>query len=472
MQVQRRIFTLFILPVAVFLLAVGLCPAVEKDRATPVSAAAKTAPDPVPMPPLTKASKRLKNIPVGPTRVSFGVAQRTRVEAWDNRFLTKNRTSTNGLVYFRQQLWVDWNFHRYLRLFVLGQDSRKDGDTPARKRAWEDKCDLKEAYLDFRRLFGRDLTLRVGRQALDFGRGRLAGHPIAWTNLGWSFDAVHLLWKSDDGVWTADAFASKPVENAPARFDKQYATEEFCGLYATCGKLKRHRFDWYALARLDNNGKVEDELHRRGDRRIYTIGFRAYGKKIFRRLDYEVECAFQGGRLGKGDHRAAAAHAELGWTFFPAWKPRLMCLCNYATGDKDPLDGDHQAFDNLYPCNHKHYGYIDYQNWSNTCNCGCGCSACPCRGLKLEATARRFWLAESRDAWRNCGGKVLARDKTGRAGRDVGFELDVRVKMKFNRVLTAQTGFALFEGGEFVRRARPGRDEQSRLCWLQLHVRF
>ena len=447
--------------------------------------AAPQAPELAPMPELTKAVSHVKNIPVGSSKISFGLEHRTRVEVWENKFLGGNQSDSNGLTYLRNRVWMDWELQEHVRVFAMGQDARKDGDTGLGGRTWEDKTDLLEGYLDVRKFFGLDLTVRVGRQPLAYGRERLVG-SFEWSNPGRRFDALRVIWKSRDQHWSADAFASKVVLVDAEGFDRQHPTEEFYGLYATNKSLKEHGFDLYALGRINDNsrsrsptaagkllsGPIRDELGRRGELKIGTLGLRAYGEKICQRLDYEFEGAWQFGALGQGEHRAGALHGELGWTFAPAWKPRLMAEFNYGSGDRNPRDGESQAFNNLFPSNHFHYGYIDYQDWSNTRSLGIGFTASPATGVSVWAKGYRFWLDQPKDAWRNAGSLVLGRDRTGRSGRDVGCEFDVGANVKWNRHLQGELGYAIFLGERFVRRVRPGQDESSRFFWAQFGLKF
>ncbi|MCZ7648068.1 MAG: alginate export family protein [Planctomycetota bacterium] len=443
-----------------------------------LEAPAPAAEGAVPLPELTQALEVVKNIPVGPVKVSFGLDHRTRVEVWDHRFLPGGNLYTNGVTFMRNRFWMDWELHEHLRLFAMGQDARKDGDVRAQRRFWEDKPDLLEGFLDLRKLFGADLTVRLGRQPLKYGNERLVG-TFEWSNPGRRFDGVRVFWKSRNGDWSADGFATKVVAIDPEGFNESEPTEEFYGLYAGYHGIERHHFEGYAFARLNENDKIPDELHNPGagvsslgDLRVFTHGFHLYGGKFWNALDYDVEGAFQWGGVGRGNLRAGALHAELAWTFAPSWKPRLSAEYNYGSGDGDPDDGDSGTFNNLFPTNHLHYGYSDYVNWSNTHNIGLGFSASPYAGITVWAKAWQFWLAEREDAWRNAAGGVLGRDRSGNSGNRVGQEYDLGVSAKINRHISAQIGFSIFEGGRFVQETRDGQQEMSRFLWAQAELKF
>ncbi|MCW8134002.1 MAG: alginate export family protein, partial [Planctomycetota bacterium] len=320
-------------------------PTAPAPATVPAKPAAKVAKELVPMPELTNAADPMKNLPIGPTKVSFTVENQTRLEIWDNKFLPNRRQYSNGVTYFRTRLSMDWDLHKHLRLFAQGQDARKDGDLRNQGRANENPHDLNELYLDLRKLFDEDLTIRVGRQPLVYGAQRLVG-SFEWSNVGRRFDAVRVFWNSKDKHWSADAFASKVVVTNPEEVDEGHPTEEFYGLYLVNRSVKKHAFEFYGFYRTDDNGRTMDELRRRGDLGIGTLGGRVYGKDLLGGLDYEVEGAGQFGEVAEASHRAGAVHAEAGWTFKPKWKPRVMAEFNYASGDDDPTDGRSGAFNN------------------------------------------------------------------------------------------------------------------------------
>ncbi|MCW8132541.1 MAG: alginate export family protein, partial [Planctomycetota bacterium] len=101
-----------------------------------------------------------------------------------------------------------------------------------------------------------------------------------------------------------------------------------------------------------------------------------------------------------------------------------------------------------------------------------GFTAQPATGVKVWAKGYWFWLAESRDAWRNAGGGVLGRDLTGRSGRDVGAELDVGINADLNKHLGLQAGYSLFSGGDFMESTRRTNDGLSQFLYAQFKFKF
>ena len=58
-------------------------------------------------------------------------------------------------------------------------------------------------------------------------------------------------------------------------------------------------------------------------------------------------------------------------------KPRVGLEYSYASGDGNAADNKQGAFQNLFPTNHLHYGYMDAFSWSNIHNIALHLSAKP-----------------------------------------------------------------------------------------------
>jgi len=68
-----------------------------------------------------------------------------------------------------------------------------------------------------------------------------------------------------------------------------------------------------------------------------------------------------------------------------------------ATGDDDPRDNDHETFDNLFPANHLHYGYIDFFSWRNMHNLQLGLKVVPTKRLRIKTHLHFYWIDEDAD---------------------------------------------------------------------------
>ena len=142
-------------------------------------------------------------------------------------------------------------------------------------------------------------------------------------------------------------------------------------------------------------------------RDIYTFGLRVKSlPKQFGGWDYEAEIAGQFGRLKETavsvslDQEALAAHVAGGYTWTSAFgTPRVGLEYNYASGDDNPNDNKHETFDNLFPTNHKFYGYMDFVSLQNIHEARVSSSLRPVKQWTVTLDYHAFWLADTLDSF-------------------------------------------------------------------------
>src|SRR5439155_1300650 len=260
------------------------------------------------------------------------------------------------------------------------------------------------------------LSAKVGRQELAFGDERLVG-ASDWSNLGRVFDAAKLRYETKD--LCVDALVSRPVLVDDNNLNVANDYEYLSGVYASTRTLvPKQETQLYFLAR--NAGTGSPTANAGGapqsgggsPRDIYTIGLRV--KSLAGQngaWDYEAELAGQLGRFKETatsvslDHEAFAAHAAGGYTWARSFgAPRVGLEYNYASGDHDPNDNKHETFDNLFPTNHKFYGYMDFVSWQNIHNLRVSGSIKPVKPLTVSLDYHAFWLADNHDSFYTAAG--------------------------------------------------------------------
>src|SRR5882672_5861779 len=91
--------------------------------------------------------------------------------------------------------------------------------------------------------------------------------------------------------------------------------------------------------------------------------------------------------------------AQAGYTFANAWaKPRLGMEYAHGSGDSNPKDGTHETFENLFPTNHKFYGYMDFFSLQNIHDIRAIAQIKPHPRLSLAVEGHAFWLANTHDS--------------------------------------------------------------------------
>ncbi|MFN0126519.1 MAG: alginate export family protein [Verrucomicrobiales bacterium] len=368
---------------------------------------------------------------------------------------------------------TDW-----FTFYAQGQDSREwfsdRPDTPGAFGAeGNDAFDLRQAYAEFSNYAKSPWGLRIGRQTLAYGDQRLIG-PLEWTNLARSFDAVRLTYKGDD--WSVDAFTSSVVKPERSEFNESDFTNDditdrdqiFSGAYFSTTKLEFQTTDLYALHLHENASD--------GDTDFVTLGTRWKSKaERFGPWDYDAEFAFQTGEVGSRDLTAFASHLGGGYSVPGGglWKSRFGLEYNFASGDGDPLDGDIETFQNLFPTNHIYYGFIDAFAWQNIHNVALTWKASPCKNVTTRLDFHAFWLADTNDSWYRANGTTTVRPLNAAArGADnfAGTELDFVVTWQAHKHVALEAGYSRFFAGNYL--SDTGASDDANFGYVQTTITF
>jgi hypothetical protein len=385
-----------------------------------------------------------------PPWLRLGGEYRARLEATENRGFAPGVDDTYFLNRIRLNLKVQpapW-----LKFVFQGQDTRVFFNTVVPNAPpYENHLDLRMGYLELGDPDSRTLSLRAGRQEINFGDQRLVG-GTNWSNNARTFDAVRATVRYHG--YRLDAFAASVVVANPDGLDRPNPGDNLHGLYGGIEKLvPRAVIEPYLFWRLSPRQTAETGV--RGNLDSKTAGVRWVGK-LPPRFDYGAEMAMQRGSLGPDRVRAWAGHWVAGYTLDAAWKPRLVAEYNFASGDHDPRDGTRGTFDHLYPTPHDKYGLCDQVGWRNIHDLKYGVEAKPHRRLGGTASYHNWWLADAHDALYAANGTVIARKADGTAGRHVGQEIDVQAAFSVSKQMIISAGAGHIFPGEFLRKATPG----------------
>ena len=334
-----------------------------------------------------------------------------------------------------------------------------------------DPIDLHQAVVSIGNHKEFPLSLKVGRQELSYADERFIGSFI-WNNIGRVFDAAKLRWQN---AWfAADLFTSRPVVPVDNSFNKSNDYETFSGIYATSPLVPHHSLDVFLLSRNvtpDSTAAFSHpEVPLPSARDIYSIGARLKSKPgDLGAWDYFVDAVGQFGnfrdiRAGapsyRLDHQAMAFIANVGYTFpdCPA-TPRLALEYAYGSGDSDPRDGSHGTFDNLYPTNHKFYGYADFASLQNLHDIRPILTLKPTARLSVALEGHLFWLADSSDSFYNVAGVPRGGvNPTSGNGyginpsydTDLGTEIDLIAGYALTRYAQVEAGYCHFFTGSYI----------------------
>ena len=410
-------------------------------------------------------------------KLCIDIQNRLRFEGRNNTFDFSDVDSVTDDAFLLQRFRIGITFKpvEWLRFYAQGQDAQEWGSDRAdivgvMGAEGDDNFDLRQAYVQ---IGPKSFNLTLGRQQLAYGDERLVGIG-EWNNVTRTWDAVRL--QLIQPKFSVDLFAGSIVNIYRDSIDlsdlfngsETHRDQIFSGIYASTSVVDFQVMDFYLFAldqevpnptapAITSPATFTGVSGKRTD--FVTLGTRIKGDpKKLHGWDYEGEFAFQTGQVADLDLTAFALHAGAGYLFPCAWKPRLFFEYNFATGDDDATDGDIETFQNLFPSNHKFYGYMDLFSWQNLHNPALTVRAQPTKQLTLEGAVHGFWLATTDDAWYRANGVTKVRPITPSANSFVGSEIDLVATYKPVKWLTLLAGYSHFFSGDYVHDTGPHDD--------------
>ena len=384
-----------------------------------------------------------------PDWLRVGGLFRTRLEGFLNRGFTFRENDVHLLDRFRLDITV--RLARWVSFMFEGQDARiyfqrSIPNAPP----FANPMDLRLGFLQLGDIDKSTISLRAGRQDLNFGEQRLLGN-FNWINVGRSFDALRVT--IQHGGYHLDTFASSVVIPTSEGFDRPQTGNNLHGVYGSVTELvPGATIEPYLLWRVAPQQVSENGIH--GTLDFKTVGLRWVGKAGA--IDYGTEMAGQVGKLGPDRVRAWAGHWSAGYAVGKRWRPRISAEYNYASGDKDPHDGIRGTFDVLYPSPHDQYGLCDQVGWRNIQDLRIGWDAKPAHKLNVTANYHDWWLVSARDALYTPTGLPVVRRIDGSAGRHVGQEIDFQAGYAASAQISLSGGIGHIFPAGFLKKTTPG----------------
>lgn len=421
--------------------------------------------------------------------VTVGGEIRERYEFRDDADFDHTKDDTLSFAGSRLRLHLSYEVEPDIAFFFQMQDSRLFGAETS-TAANEKNLDLHQGYLTVKNLAG-PLTLALGRQEMVFGDSRLVGN-FGWSNVGRSFDGLRLMYTP--GPLRVDLWAMITKEFGanvgadPAFSPSNRDTQEFYGIYTTV-KAASFSIEPYVLYLRDTGNVNETDPvtgalvspmaapATRGQDRV-TGGFRIDGKAAGDSIDFTGEAAYQAGSMEargaipKSDISAYAVAVKAGYTLPVAVKPRIGVEVDRASGDDDPADKKFKTFENLFPTNHIHYGYMDYVGWRNMQDLRASLSIKPTKTSGVSLDYHRFSLAEKSDNWYAASGKIFRTTPAGNSETALGQELDLAAYTMIKEKLRLEAGYGRFFPGDYVKVNFPLATDDSDFLYLQAGVGF
>lgn len=283
--------------------------------------------------------------------------------------------------------------------------------------------------------------VRIGRQAITWGEGRLLG-ASDWSPTGRTIDAVR--GRLVTGNWSFELLAA--VLEDPWTPLAAVSGNNVSGVAAAYGELFGARAEWafdplfavdaYGLARIAQSNPLAS-LNESVKGQTYTGALRLHGDA--HAWTWAAEGAYQLGHadtlVGPNDPYASltyagprAAWATAGHVAYSfehvALSPTVRLGGSYASGDKG--GSTYRAFDPLVPDVHTWYGAMDLFTWSNELEVSARVTVVPWTDAVAAVEYRYARLAEPGGAW-TTGYFNQFVGVPGNTSADLGHEIDAHL---------------------------------------------
>ena len=414
----------------------------------------------------------------GEHKLDLFLTTRLRTEFWRAR-----TDSTDTFYAARSRVGLQYSYGSLLTLFGEFQDARIYSLSPhtsgagANYRAFSDDEShadsqaVRQLWLEVKPVQG--LGIRIGRQDIKLGTEvmypeanwkyvkisrasqRLVG-TVAWTHAERSNDGLSVAYDTGGGHHVF-AFAARPTMGV---FDIEdaYKRQDDINYGGVSWTVKRDT--WLPSTEINLFGLFYDDKRSVDDGglpdsvTVYTgggsvLGFYPLGPGTFDLLAWG---AYQVGHFNSLDHSAGAGILEAGYQLaqLPT-RPWLRLGVNFASGDGDPSDGDHNTFFNLLPTNHPYYGFADQYAFQNLVDWFAQLMLQPHEKVRLNLMLHQFYLANDDDAKYSGSGafnkKVFGySEQPSRGYKGAGTEIDAVLSYDFNSHLSIEAGYAYLWG--------------------------
>ncbi len=423
--------------------------------------------------------------------LTLDLQERLRYEDRQNNFDFDNRGNALSITdgsYLLERLRIGMRYKPddWINTYFQMQDSREIASARPKDPGFfgsegDQNASLRQANMTFANFKACPLGLTAGRQELSYGDERLIG-AFDWNNIGRVFDGLKFRFQQMN--WNLEAFAVMPVSQYTTHFDVPDTDDKFFGIYYQMNYVPRQVTEFYAFYRnkTDNDAGFPTGGYTIGtDRTANQVGTQAGDyvtlgtriKSVPGKLgpwDYETELTGQAGSLvansadtnlvdattRRRNLLAWASHLAGGYTFTGEEKIRLGLEYDYASGNSDPSSGTNTSFQNLFPTNHKFYGYMDLFAWRNMHDARAQFNITPIKKLALDLDYHAFWVADTSDAWfranattpvRGVGAGATARDH---ANNFAGQEVDLAFTYPLAKWIRLHGGYSHFFAGPYL----------------------
>ena len=389
--------------------------------------------------PVTELDRRL------PRWIAFQVEERFRFEGYRNGQFQPGNDDDYLLNRFRFQ--TDLRPLSWIRISAQVQDSRPMYQKPPFGPPNQNRWDLKLAYAEFGNPARHWVSMRAGRQILNYNNTIMASSE--WRNQGRSYDSV--VANFQQGRFHLGIFAASVVVPLASGISHHQDGNNIYGLY---GRLRsnspRSDLEPFVLWHVQPSVTIDPAVsNAKGKQNLWAYGVRWKGQ-FHPSFEYSVEGVLESGTQGNEPIRAWATTEGIAYQKQSWWgQPRAFAQFDYASGSSNPSGGVHHTFDAVYPNTHDRFGITDMLGWQNIQAIRGGATFSPRLRWTVTAQYLDFRLAQQNDALYNNAGISIGHGNAT-FGKHVGDEADVYSWYEFNRHFNVGAGYGRLGSGSFL----------------------
>jgi Alginate export len=366
-----------------------------------------------------------------PSWIGFGFEERLRAEGMENQSFKLN--NDDNYLLNRWRLLMQIKPAGWLRIVGQVQDARAWLQQPPLQPPNTNRLDLKLAYAELGDPEHHWISVRVGRQLINYNNTIIANSE--WRNQARSYDAVVTNLHYEN--FRLGIFAASAVVPMDEGISHHQEGNNIYGMYGAIDNVApTSTLEPFVLWRVHPG-----------------VSEQAYGARwkglALRNLDYSIEGIREAGSEDANNIRAWGTTDGIAYRFSTMyWKPRVFTQYDYASGDS--AHGVHGTFDTMYPTAHDRFGISDQFGWQNIKAVRGGVTIEPHRRWTVTAQWLDFWLASATDSLYNTSGVSIVRNSLGTAGNHIGQEADAYTWYEINRHVNFGFGFAHIFPGQYL----------------------
>jgi hypothetical protein len=380
-----------------------------------------------------------------PRWIAFQAEERLRFEGYRNGAFQSDNDDDYMLNRLRVQ--VDLRPALWMRWSAQVQDARPMYQKPPYGPPNQNRWDLRLAYAEFGNPARHWISVRVGRQIINYNNTIIASSE--WRNQSRAYDAV--VTNFQKGGFHLGIFAASIVSPQASGISHHIEGNNIYGIYGRFSSIiPRSDLEPFVLWRLQPKVVIDPAVsNATGKQDLRAFGVRWKGQ-LNSTMEYSVEGIKEVGR--QGSEPISAWGTSDGIAYQSRWKaqPRIFSQFDYASGNDSPSPGTHRTFDAVYSTTHDRFGIADVFGWQNIWAIRGGGTIRPRSRLTLTMQYINLNVAAAHDAVYSNSGSVIGVASPA-FGKRIGGEGDVYSWYEINRHFNLGGGYSWLRSGNLLR---------------------